>query len=83
MHPANDNRRTFGFMPRGLSRLEAAYYVGVSTTLFDEMVRDGRAPSPRLINTRTVWDAREMDAAFDNLPRKHERSNANPWHAVN
>jgi hypothetical protein len=30
--------------PRGLSRAEAAAYVGVSTSLFDIMVADGRMP---------------------------------------
>ena len=28
--------------PRGLSRVQAAEYIGVSPSLFDEMVRDGR-----------------------------------------
>jgi hypothetical protein len=33
-------------------------------------------PWPRLINKLTVWDLRELDDAFDALPRKEER---NPW----
>lgn len=82
MQPANDNRRSYGFMPRGLSRGEAAYYFGVSASLFDEMVRDGRAPSPRLINSRTVWDVRELDCSFDCLPRRSTVSDANPLDAV-
>lgn len=88
MNPANDNAvpaviwRPLGFMPRGLSRKEAAYYIGVSPSLFDEMVHDGRAPAPRTINSRTVWDAREIDEAFDNLPRRETGSASNPWDAV-
>jgi predicted DNA-binding transcriptional regulator AlpA len=35
---------------RGLSREEAAYVVGVGTTLFDKMVQDGRIPRPAKIN---------------------------------
>ncbi len=32
--------------PRGLSRVEAAHYIGVSPSLFDAMVKDGRMPQP-------------------------------------
>lgn len=53
---------------RGLSRTEAAMYVGVSASLFDAMVTDGRMPQPKRINTRTVWDRRQLDEAFDALP---------------
>ncbi|MET4721865.1 excisionase family DNA binding protein [Bradyrhizobium japonicum] len=35
------------YPPRGMSRDEVARYVGVGTTKFDEMVADGRMPSPR------------------------------------
>lgn len=54
--------------PRGLSRVQAAYYVGVSTSLFDQMVADGRMPPPREINSRRVYDRHQIDAAFDELP---------------
>jgi predicted DNA-binding transcriptional regulator AlpA len=54
--------------PRGLSRVEAAAYVGVSPTLFDEMVGDARMPKPKRINKRTVWDRHQLDRAFDALP---------------
>lgn len=53
--------------PRGLSRTEAAAYIGVSPTLFDEMVRDGRMPRPKQVNARTVWDRKRVDLAFDAL----------------
>lgn len=64
------------FVPRGLSRLEAAKYVGVSGTTFDKMVHDGRMPSPKIINTRTVWDRLKLDIFFEALPDKDA---ANPW----
>lgn len=54
--------------PRGISRVEAARYVGISPTTFDEMVRDGRMPKPKRIGIRTVWDVRALDIAFDALP---------------
>lgn len=54
--------------PRGLSRTEAAAYIGVSASLFDMLVKDGRMPKPKQINSRTVWDIRRVDKAFDELP---------------
>jgi len=43
-----------GFLPRGLRREDAAYYVGVSPAMFDEMVKDGRMPQPKKVNKRTI-----------------------------
>ena len=54
--------------PRGLSRVQSAAYVGVSPSLFDEMVKDGRMPKPARINARTVWDRVKLDEAFAALP---------------
>jgi hypothetical protein len=53
--------------PRGLSRDFAAAYIGVSTSLFGEMVRDGRMPPAKQINRRKVWDVRDVDLAFTKL----------------
>ncbi len=63
--------------PRGLSRVQAAAYVGVSPSLFDEMVRDGRMPKPKRINSRTVWDRYRLDEKFEALP--DEGADRNPW----
>jgi predicted DNA-binding transcriptional regulator AlpA len=54
---------------RGLSRDEAAMYIGISASKFDELVRDGRMPGPKRIDCRKVWDVRDLDMAFDALPR--------------
>lgn len=62
--------------PRGLSRSEAAAYVGVSPSLFDAMVRDGRMPQPKRINSRTIWDRARLDEAFEALPGGDSN---NPW----
>ena len=56
------------YPPRGLSREEAARYVGVSVTKFDEMVIDRRMPKPRKVDQRNVWDRHQLDAAFSELP---------------
>ena len=53
--------------PRGLSRLQAAEYIGVGATKFDEMVADGRMPRPKRIDSRTVWDRAQLDEAFTAL----------------
>jgi predicted DNA-binding transcriptional regulator AlpA len=58
------------YPPRGLSREEAARYVGVGSTLFDEMVADGRMPKPKHINSRAIWDRVALDIAFTSLPDK-------------
>lgn len=52
---------------RGLSRDEAATYVGVGATTFDKLVADGRMPAPIAIGARRVWDIRALDLAFDAL----------------
>ena len=62
--------------PRGLSRVQSAAYVGVGATLFDEMVADGRMPSPKRFNSKTVWDRLALDEAFAGLPSDED---ANPW----
>jgi predicted DNA-binding transcriptional regulator AlpA len=63
---------------RGLSREEAAMFLGISASKFDEMVGDGRMPGPRRIDARKVWDVRELDLAFDNLPHENEQRQ-NTW----
>lgn len=53
---------------RGLSRVEAATYIGVSPSKFDELRVAGKVPGPRRIGDRKVWDVRELDMAFDSFP---------------
>ena len=67
--------------PRGLSRVQAAEYIGVSPTKFDEMVKDGRMPSPKRIDARTVWDRLQLDIAFAALPDETGRA-ADKWDRV-
>jgi predicted DNA-binding transcriptional regulator AlpA len=61
--------------PRGLCRAEAADYIGVSASLFDKLVADGRMPAPKRINSRNIWDIRQLDLAFEDLPSDDLRSN--------
>lgn len=62
--------------PRGLCRVEAAAYIGISPTFFDELVADGRMPKPKKLGSRSVWDRIALDQAFAALPDEAE---ANPW----
>lgn len=64
--------------PRGLSRVEAAAYIGVSASLFDALVTDGRMPRPKRINSRTIWDRKKLDQAFELIPDGNT-SEQNPW----
>jgi len=57
-----------GALPRGLSRVEAARYIGVGTSTFDAMVKGGTMPKPKTIGARRVWDKWKLDVAFSELP---------------
>ena len=63
---------------RGLSRGEAAEYVGIGASKFDKMVSDGRMPPPKRIDGRRVWDRRQVDRAFD-LLEGGIAVEENPW----
>lgn len=79
MRADNDNIRgalPTGVPPRGMSREQAALYVGVSPTKWDGLVAEGAMPQPKLIGARVVWDLRKIDLAFDDLP---DRQPKNEW----
>jgi predicted DNA-binding transcriptional regulator AlpA len=59
--------------PRGLRREEAAAYIGVSPSLFDEMIKEGSMPKPKRVHARTVWDRHKLDLAFSALPGDDEQ----------
>lgn len=65
---------SIAYPPRGMSRDEAARYVGVGATKFDEMVRDGRMPRPKRVDGRLVWDRLRLDAAFSDLGEEKKKS---------
>ena len=52
---------------RGLRREEAALYIGLKPTKFDQLVREKRLPEPVRIDGCVVWDVKKLDAAFDEL----------------
>lgn len=65
--------------PRLVGREAAAAYLAISTTKFDELVRDGRMPRPKCIDKRRVWDVRLLDAAADALPTEGGEEADDTW----
>lgn len=76
--PRQHNVLPTSLPPRGLSRVEAAAYVGLSPSTFDKLVADGRMPKPKHIGARVVWDRMKLDAAFVALPDGNDRDE-DPW----
>jgi excisionase family DNA binding protein len=58
------------YPPRGMSRDEAARYIGVSPTKFDRMIADKEMPKPKQLGGRVVWDRFALDMAFSALPEQ-------------
>ena len=67
---------------RGLSREQAAHYIGISPAKFDQLVADGQMPKPTKIGSRRVWDIRALDRAFDALGAANDDIEANSWSDV-
>lgn len=68
--------------PRGLRKDQAATYVGVGVTLFDDMVREGSMPAPKRVRSRVIWDRLALDAAFDDLPGGGNDNEDDVWSRV-
>ena len=71
-----------GVVPFLVSRETAAALIGVGTTKFDEMVRDGRMPAPREADARVLWDTDELRAACRMLPRRGAQAAPAGWDAA-
>lgn len=67
--------------PLGLSRVEAAAYIGVSASMFDQMVKDGRMPGPKRINGRVVWDRKRVESYWAALPDE-DSTQSNPFDQI-
>jgi predicted DNA-binding transcriptional regulator AlpA len=62
--------------PRGLSRVAAAAYVGISASLFDGLVAEQRMPKPARIGRRLIWCRRQLDRALDELFNEPQQGTA-------
>ena len=63
------------------SRQEAAAFIDIGVTKFDELVEAGIMPQPREIGTRKIWVRTELEVAFISLPTNEEEQQ-NDWDAV-
>ena len=69
----------FGMLARGLNRIFAAEYIGISATFFDQLVAEGKLPTPIKIGARRVWDRYDLDAAFEAMKEVETESTKNSW----
>jgi excisionase family DNA binding protein len=60
------------YPPRGLSREEAARYVGIGATTFDRLIEEGKMPRPLRLGKRVIWDRLKLEAAFSDLDEDRE-----------
>ncbi|WP_240705138.1 helix-turn-helix transcriptional regulator [Pacificoceanicola onchidii] len=61
---------------RGLTRNEAAYYIGVSVKTFDRLVQQRVMPKPIKKFSRAIWDLNALDNAFERFAATDDE---NPW----
>lgn len=67
--------------PRGVGRVDASLYIGISVGKFDQLVSDGRMPRAKMIDRRRLWDREALDRAFWALPDDGDADLHNPWDA--
>jgi hypothetical protein len=67
---------------RGLCREEAALYIGISPSKFDQLVKDGRMPPPKEVDGRVIWDVVRLDLAFEALPDRGAMKEVGGWAKV-
>jgi hypothetical protein len=53
---------------RGLSRVEAAMYLGISPSKFDELRKDGRIGAAKILDGRKLFAIEMLDEFFEALP---------------
>ena len=62
----------------GFRRTEAAAFIGVSASKFDQMVKAGDMPEAHLMSGIKIWRADELRAAFDRLTGRGEAGEVSP-----
>jgi hypothetical protein len=61
--------------PRGLSRVQASEYIGVSASTFDKLVAEQVMPAAKKVRGRMIWDRKRLDECFDAI----DDEAGNPW----
>jgi hypothetical protein len=54
----------------------------VSTTFFDQLVKEGKMPNRMAIGSRRIFDRWAIDAAFDRLPGGDQEAEVGGWDDV-
>jgi hypothetical protein len=57
---------------RGFSRLEAATYLGISPSKFDELRRAKRIAPPKVLDGRLIFVVERLDDFLDSLPDENQ-----------
>ncbi|PZQ80003.1 MAG: hypothetical protein DI549_18355 [Ancylobacter novellus] len=65
--------------PRGLRREEAAAYIAVSPSFFDQMVKDKLMPRAKKVGGRNIWDRHALDRYFSKLPGGDDEGEDDEW----
>ena len=73
-----------GALKRPIERLayrrdEAATVLGISPSLFDEWVKDGRMPKPVRVGGCVLWGASALSTAWAALEAGGGVDSSNPW----
>lgn len=55
-------------LKRGLSRSEAATYLGIGVDTFDRGIEADLLPQPHMLFTKRIWDVEDLDRALRELP---------------
>jgi hypothetical protein len=74
---AQSERRLTAIRPmlrRGLSRVEAAAYIGVSPSKFDQLRHSGRLAAPKVLDGRLIFTVERLDEFLDSLPDENQAS---------
>ena len=66
--------------PRGLRRVAAAAYLGISPSHFDKERARGSIPAPKMLFGVAIYDRNELDVLFDGRSMTAANDNdPNPW----
>jgi predicted DNA-binding transcriptional regulator AlpA len=71
-----------GIVPYAVSRETAAELLGISAGTFDKLVKAGKLPEPREVESRILWDSAEIRAAWRAMPRRGQQPPGNEWDSV-
>ena len=63
---------------RGLSRVEAAQYLGISPSKFDELRKANRVAPPKVLDSRLIFTVERLDEFLDALPDENHNA-AEDW----